>query len=126
MKLRTRLALAFMILVGVGFYSLVVWIVDDLQPRYLAAVEESMIDTATMLAASLDQTDADKTIDVSTLRTVIGVAQRRVFSAKVYELTKQRLNVRVYVTGRTLICFLNLGLTLNLDLMNKLGAHASV
>jgi two-component system sensor histidine kinase CreC len=100
-KLRTRLALAFMILIGVGFYSLVVWIVDDLQPRYLAAVEESMIDTATILAASLDQTDSDKPINVSTLRTIIGVAQHRAFSAKVYELTKQRLDVRVYVTDRT-------------------------
>lgn len=101
MKLRTRLALAFMVLIGVGFYSLVVWIVDDLQPHYLAAMEESMIDTATVLASSLDQPHADKAIDVSALRTVIGSAQRRMFSAKVYELTKQRLNIRVYVTDKT-------------------------
>jgi two-component system, OmpR family, sensor histidine kinase CreC len=97
-KIRTRLALAFVVLIALGFYSLVVWIVDDLQPRYLAAMEETMIDTATLLAASLDQPTSDRAIDVSALRFAVGGAQRRMFSASVYELTKVRLNLRVYVT----------------------------
>ncbi len=55
MKIRTRLFLAFVILVGLGFYKLVDWIIDDLRPRYLESMEESMIDTATILASFVEQ-----------------------------------------------------------------------
>jgi two-component system sensor histidine kinase CreC len=53
-KIRTRLFIAFLILVGLGFYKLTDWTVEDLRPRYLETMEESMIDTATILSSFVE------------------------------------------------------------------------
>ena len=46
MRIRLRLFVAFLLVVGLGFYGLIDWILDDLRPRYLETMEESMVDTA--------------------------------------------------------------------------------
>ena len=51
MKIRTRLFVAFFLIVGLGFYLLVNAIVDDLRPRYLETMEESMVEMATLLSS---------------------------------------------------------------------------
>ncbi len=101
MKIRTRLCLALVALVAIGFYGLVDWIIDDLQPRYLEAMEESMIDTATLLASHLEQQVTEQTIEVDDLRATLTTAQRKRFAAGVYQLTKRKIDVRVYVTDST-------------------------
>lgn len=98
MKIRTRLFLAFLLLVGFGFYKLVDWITEDLRPRYLETMEESMIDTATILASFIVQETGGGFLDVDDLRAAFNLAQRKRFSAKIYQVTKTRLNMRVYVT----------------------------
>ena len=101
MKIRTRLSLALLALVALGFYGLVDWIIDDLQPRYLEAMEESMIDTATLLASHLEQQVREQAIEVEDLRATLATAQRRRFAAGVYQVTKKKIDVRVYVTEST-------------------------
>jgi len=100
MKIRTRLFIAFLILVGLGFYKLVDWIIDDLRPRYLETMEESMIDAATLLSSLLSNQIEDGSIQVDNLRLAFNDAQKRRFSAKIYDVIKTRLNIRVYVTDR--------------------------
>lgn len=100
MKIRTRLILALLLLVGTGFLGLVHWIIDDLRPRYLAAMEESMIDTATIFSSQLENRLDGEKIDVQELRRLFTLAEGRRFSAKIYEETKNRLDLRVYVTDR--------------------------
>ena len=101
MRIRTRLFLASLILVGFGFYSLVDWILDDLRPRYLETMEESMVDTATLLSSSLADQVRDGVIEVDELRATFDVAEKRRFSAKIYQVTKTRLSMRVYVVDRS-------------------------
>ncbi|MFP4164260.1 MAG: hypothetical protein ACLFQB_04475 [Chitinispirillaceae bacterium] len=69
MKIRTRLILGFLLITGISFYYLTDWIVKELRPHYLKVVEESLVDTATLLAAWLSDnsgmiatTDLDKAI----------------------------------------------------------------
>ena len=100
MKTRTRLFAAFLALAGVGFYALVDWIRDDLVPRYLAVMEETMVDTAEVLSAFLANQMEQGRIPVDGLRQVFGAADARRFSARIYELTKTRTNLRVYVTDK--------------------------
>jgi two-component system sensor histidine kinase CreC len=98
LKIRTRLFVAFFLIVGLGFYLLVNAIVDDLRPRYLETMEESMVDMATLLSSFVGNQIVDGKIDVTDLWSVFSDAHKRRFSAKIYELTKTHLSMRVYVT----------------------------
>jgi len=99
-KIRTRLFIAFLILVGLGFYRLVDWITDDLRPRYLETMEESMVDTATVLSSFIEQQAGEQAIEVDDLRASFDLARRKRFSARIYQVTKTHVNMRIYVTDR--------------------------
>lgn len=98
MRIRTRLFLMFLLLISLGFWLLVYSITDVLGPRYLATMEESMVDTATLLASHLETQFESGKPDVSNLRETLKRANAKEFSAKIYELTKTNLHMRVYVT----------------------------
>ena len=100
MNIRTRLFALFLVLVGLGFYALVDWIVDDLRPRHLAAVEESMVDTATLLASLVSNEVEGAAIRTNALRETFDTARKRGFAAKIYEMMKTQLDMRVYITDR--------------------------
>jgi two-component system, OmpR family, sensor histidine kinase CreC len=97
-KIRTRLCAALVLLVGVGFYQLVDWRLDDLRPRYLETMEESMVDMATLLSSLAANQVRDGVIQTEDFRSAFDTARKRTFSARIYELTKTKLKVRVYIT----------------------------
>ena len=101
MKIRTRLFITFLVIVCVGFYKLVDWICQDLRPRYLETMEESMNDTAAILASLVEQQVVTGHIKTDGLRSAFDSALRRNLSAKIYDVAKLHLNVRVYITDRT-------------------------
>ncbi|MDP6490538.1 MAG: two-component system sensor histidine kinase CreC [Kiritimatiellia bacterium] len=98
MKIRTRLFLVFFVLVGLGFYQLVNIMVDDLRPRYLATMEESMVETATILSSLVASQMEDDTLPTADLHTMIDLASHWNVVARIYEMDKTRLNLRVTVT----------------------------
>ena len=100
MTIRTRLSLAFLLAIGIGFYLLVDRVINDLRPRYLATMEESMADTATVLASLLSTNAGKDARGIDLLRGAFAEAQRRSFLVSIYEVTKTNLNTRVYVTDR--------------------------
>ncbi len=100
MSTRTRLCLGFLLIAGLGFYFLVDWLVDDLRPRYLETMEASMLDTATLLAASLSDQAGQDGIDIGDLRGAFERAGARRFHARIYEEIKTRLGLRVYVIDK--------------------------
>ena len=99
-KIRTRLFIAILALVALALYALVYWIVDDLRPRYLATMEESMVDTVTVLASLLEHQLSNGEIRTDDLRRAFEGAQRKQFAATIYEVTKTTINMRAYVTDR--------------------------
>jgi two-component system sensor histidine kinase CreC len=100
-KIRTRLSLAFLLLGGLSIYWLVNWVVEDLRSRYLAAMEEAMVDTATILATVVEsQMSASGKVPADALREVLKEANRKSLNATIYEYTKTRVNVRVYITDK--------------------------
>ncbi|MBN2308742.1 MAG: two-component system sensor histidine kinase CreC [Candidatus Hydrogenedentes bacterium] len=104
MRIRSRLFIAFLILAGLGFYGLVDWVLDDLRPRYLETMEESMVDMATLLSSyvanQMDAGPAGTGSPADELRAAFDVARKRSFSARIYEVTKTHINMRVYITDR--------------------------
>lgn len=100
MKIRTRLFVMLLLVTGLGFYKLVDWMIEDLRPRYLETMEESMNDTALLLASFLETEVAGESIRIDGLRAAFDHALRRSFTARIYQGIKTRLDLMVYVTDR--------------------------
>ncbi|MFW5798851.1 MAG: two-component system sensor histidine kinase CreC [Planctomycetota bacterium] len=97
-----RLSVVFALFVGLGFYGLTRWLVDDLRPRYLETMEETMVDTANLLAAWTSQQLAeDDRLPVDQLRRVFRRTGTRQIDAAIYDLHKRSLDMRVYVVDRS-------------------------
>lgn len=92
--------MALLLLFGLGLYQIIDWILDDVRPHYLETMEESMVDMATLLASHVSTQVSGDRIPVQDLRAAFDAAKKRHFSARIYEVTKTQINIRVYVTDR--------------------------
>ncbi len=95
--IRTRVVLAVFVLVSAGFYVSVDWVLDELRPHSLGIMEESMVDAATILAASAVPPGASSTLDLAPLRHAFDEARARRFQARIYSHLKNRMELRVTV-----------------------------
>ncbi|MBN1531365.1 MAG: two-component system sensor histidine kinase CreC [Spirochaetes bacterium] len=100
MSLRLRILIGFLTIYIVGFYVLADSIIDDMRPRYLEAVEESLNDTVNVLAALVESNIRDGRITTGLLERVFTEAKERRFSARIFGYTKRRVGLDVYVTDR--------------------------
>ena len=98
MKIRTRIVLGFLIAIVAGFYYLVDWIVDNLEPRYRESVEESLVDTASILAAIVAEDVVDGRLQTEKVAQALKAVYQKKFSANIYDLVKDHVDLRVYVT----------------------------
>ncbi len=98
MKIRTRLFFCFVAAVAVGFVYLAVLIRDEVRPRYLEAIEDSLVDTSTILAALFATDVRDGVPEPSRFRRAFEGIRRRRFAAPIYQLVKTQTDLRVYVT----------------------------
>lgn len=99
MKLRFRVFLAIFVLFATGGTLFLRWVLDDLRTRYLEAVEENLVDTSNLLASLLEaQAEGpDSLVSPGLARGLKGVRDRR-FLARIYDLEKGGVDLRVYVT----------------------------
>ena len=98
MSLRLRIILVFALLMAASF-SCVIWLIlSDVRPRYLEAVEESTVDIAELLAASLAGQITDGVLRVDGLNAMMSALEKRSFTARIYNLVKRDVSLRVYVT----------------------------
>jgi len=97
-KISSRIIALYMLSI-LGGLSFFVWsVVKDIKPRYREAVEESIVDTANLLAASLEQSSKDGVLDVEELSSFVDRALTRQPKAEIYGRYKRRVDLRVYVT----------------------------
>ncbi|WP_043585290.1 two-component system sensor histidine kinase CreC [Geminisphaera colitermitum] len=109
MTIRTRILLVYLLIIGGGYLYLVGWILDSIRPRYLESMEESLVDTANILAAIVEQrvaatpdatsTNASDPLAATSLRQLFDTAYHRVFNAQIYSILKTDIDLRIYVTG---------------------------
>lgn len=105
MSLRVRLLLVLLAIYCVGGYFIARWTLDQVRPRYLESMEETLVDTSVLLAAHLEAQVTAAGPDVTALRSAFAGAQRREFEARIFSLRKTGIDLRVYVTdagGRVL------------------------
>lgn len=72
--------------------------VAEIDPRYRESAEDSLVETAHVLAALAQQDLQDGKIDVARLRPLFREVYSRKFDAQIYGVRKTRVDLRVYVT----------------------------
>ena len=98
----TRVTLFLLVLImGLGFYQLILYLLDDVDAQTFQATEEVMVDTAHLMAGVVEQQLAENTDypDTSTLQAAFTQAQRHKIESKIYSHTKTSLGLNAYVTN---------------------------
>ncbi len=98
MSLRIRIILTYVLLTAASFSCIIWLILNDVRPRYLEALEEPTVDIAELLAASLSQQMRGGTLNLENIGAAMTALSKREFSAKIYNITKRNVTLRVYVT----------------------------
>ena len=88
MKIRTRIFLGVLAVVGIGFYLFVRWIAIDLEPQYRKTTEEPLVDSARILASVAAATARGGQVDVAAFRRALADARSRPFSAAIFDHVK--------------------------------------
>ena len=110
MKIRTRIFLVFVTMIVVGIFALMRWMHEDMRPRYMEAQEDTLVDLSQVLATLISNRGVDAAhgrsrIDVGFLDEGFEKIARKRISAQIYELHKDSVDIRIYVTdhaGRVL------------------------
>ena len=105
MSRRTRIFLGILAIYVAGIALLLYRVVGDIDPRYRESAEESLVDTANLMASLIEQDVQGDTIDPARLEPLLRTLYARQFDAEIYGLRKTRVDLRLYVTdanGRVL------------------------
>jgi len=97
-SLRLRLFLLLLAVYCAGGYYLTRRALDQLRPRYLESMEETLVDTSVLLASVFETQLANGQPDPAALQRALGAAQARKFNAKIFSFDKTAVDLRVYVT----------------------------
>lgn len=98
MSLKARVLAGFLVLLAGGLLVIADSVRRELRERYLEAVEETLNDTAHVLAALMEVRVEDSGLDPAVLRQVFDAAGRRRFAAQIFDYTKSRVALECYVT----------------------------
>ncbi len=104
MALRLRLFLAVILAVAVAIGWLVWWEVEALRPRAWGTIEESLADSAGVLAAVVAEHSTGADPEVGWLARAWAQARTRPVQALIYDVLKNDLAMEVSVTDRRGIC----------------------
>jgi two-component system sensor histidine kinase CreC len=116
MSLRLRLLLLVLAVYAAGGYYLTHRALEQVRPRYLESMEETLIDTSVLLASVLETQLVDGRLEPAVLQNAFTAAQRRGFEAQVYTLRKTAVDMRVYVTdAKGIVVYDSAGVELGRD-----------
>lgn len=101
MSLRLRLLLVLLAVYAAGGWYLTRKALEQVRPRYLESMEESLVDTSAVLAAFVESEVVEEQVDASALRRAVQAAQGREFEAQIFTLRKTGVDLRIYVTDAT-------------------------
>ncbi len=85
---------SFALVVSVLLYR----VASDLDSRYRESAEESLVDTAHLLAAFVETDLREQRVDQTRLDIALDKVYRRRFEAQIFGITKRRVDLRIYLT----------------------------
>jgi len=100
MSIKWRILSGFFVIYAIGFYFLYDFIANEIRPRYLETVEESLNDTANILASLVEEEIKNSTININTIKPVIKKAYEKKISSRIYALHKTGVSLHVYIADQ--------------------------
>jgi two-component system sensor histidine kinase CreC len=97
---RTRIFIGILLAYAFGVGLLMVRLLGDIDPRYRESAEESLVETAYLLAAIVEHASPDGALQADTLRPVFQSLYARRFEADIYGFRKTNVELRVMVVDR--------------------------
>src|SRR5512141_2771831 len=101
MTKRNRIFIGILLIFAAGIAFLLYRVLADLDPRYRESAEESLVETSQLVATLVEQDVRDGAIDVSRLQPLFRDLYARRFDARIFSLTKQKVELRLSVTDRS-------------------------
>jgi two-component system sensor histidine kinase CreC len=136
MSLTARFLLGFAVVATVGLFVLFTQLIHRVERQYFEAIEEPMVDVANILAEVIGAEADNGVLKPQGVERAVRAAQQRQLKAQIYNLSKTKVDMQVYVTdaqGRVL--FDSAGIEqpgtisnhrdVNLTLMGQYGARSS-
>ncbi|MBS1197300.1 MAG: histidine kinase [Proteobacteria bacterium] len=110
MTVRNRVFLGILLVYAIGVAFVLYRISSDLDIRYRESAEESLVEVSHFIASFIEQDINRQGQSIETLRNVFSALYAKEFKAKVYSMTKTRVEMRIYVTDqRGIVIFDSLG-----------------
>ena len=98
MRLGLKLFCCYLLVFLACFYWPMDWVVDTLKTRFYESLEEPLVDQANILAALVGREMEAGLFDPARLAAGFEGAYLRTFDARIYEMQKTAVDVRVYIT----------------------------
>ena len=98
MKIRSRIFIVFVLIIGTGMFTFTRWLSIDLKSRYNEAVEEPLVDIANILAELIGSRLLNGEVSQQQLQALFDRTYQRRFSAQIFELEKTSIDLQIYVT----------------------------
>lgn len=105
MSKRSRIFIAILLIYAAGTAFVLYRVLADLDPRYRESAEESLVETAQLMASLVEQDVRAGVIDTSRLGPLFRSVYARQFQARIFSVTKSKVELRLIVTdsnGRVL------------------------
>ena len=110
MSRRTNIFVGILLVYALGVGLLMYRLLADIDPRYRESAEESLVETAHLLAAQVEQHSGEGTLDAESLRPVFRNLYARSFSARIFGFEKTGVEMQALVIGRDgIVVFDSLG-----------------
>ncbi len=97
MSKRNRIFAGVLLIFIVGIVFLIYRIASGLDIRYRESTEQIMVDTANILAAWLETEISNNQLATANIKQAFAKVNQRRFDAHIYSITKQQVDLRVYV-----------------------------
>jgi two-component system, OmpR family, sensor histidine kinase CreC len=97
MTARTRIFAGILLVYALGVGVLMWRLLADIDPRYRESAEESLVETAHLMAAAVEQRSAPGTLDVAWLEPLFRDLYARRFQADIFGVKKESIELRALV-----------------------------
>ncbi len=100
MTKRTRIFIGILVAYALGVAFLMFRQLQDIDPRYRESAEDSLVETAQLMASLVENASPDGTLHVDALAPVFRTVYARRFVADIYGIEKTRVELRMTVVDR--------------------------
>jgi len=100
MSTRSRIFIGIFVVYLAAIGVLLYRVAADFDPRYRESAEESLVDTANLLATLLERRTYDGVIPTDELERTVSELSQRTIDARIFDIVKTRIDLHVYVTDR--------------------------